>query len=87
MGTEEVQLHSLLTSALEVRDQINVPGALTPGGWACRRGGVDVSEQKLSSCARRDSNAVTSSPKPMPYIDYAIPANHQVGFNTQQYSN
>jgi hypothetical protein len=86
MGTEEVQLHSFLTSVLDVCDQIHVPDALTPGGWGCRRVGLDVVEKKLFSCARRDSNAVTS-PQPKPYSDYTIPANHQVGLNTPQYSN
>ena len=87
MRTEEVQLHSFLTSALEVYDQIHVPAALTPGGWGCRRVELDVVEKKLFSCARRDSNAVKSSPQPKPYSDYTIPANHQVGLNTPQYSN
>jgi len=70
-----------------VCDQIHVPAALTPGDWAYRRGGLDVVEKKLFSCASRDSNAVTSSPQPKPYSDYTIQANHQVGLNTVQYSN
>jgi len=87
MGTEEVHLHSFLTSALEVCDQIHVPAALTPGGWECRRGSLDVVEKNLFSCAHRDSNAVTLSPQPKPYSDYTIPANHQVGLSTLQYGN
>jgi len=86
MGTDEVLLHSFLTSALEACHQTHVSAALTPGDWACRWGGLDVVEKKFPF-ARRDSNDVTSSPQPKPYSDYTIRANHQIGLNTLQYCN